>query len=71
MGLRTRLKPGKTIIDSSRSSQSEDPLLVAALAAVLVEYRRSLSQQDEHKSRDNTQSNWRMVARMSRLQRLP
>jgi len=44
---------------------------VAALAAVLVEYRRSVSQQDEHKSRDNTQSNWRMVARMSRLQRLP
>jgi hypothetical protein len=45
--------------------------MVAALAAVLVEYRHSISQRDEHGPRDNTQSNWRMAARMSRLHRLP
>jgi len=43
---------------------------VAALAAALVEYKRSVNQRDEHGARDNTQSNWRMAARMSRLHRL-
>ena len=70
MGLRTRVNPGRTIESRSRSSRSEDPLLVAALAAALVEYNRSLNQRDEHVSRDNIQSNWRMAARMSRLHRL-
>lgn len=71
MGLRTTVKPGRTIENRSRSSRGEDALMVAALAAVLVEYRHSVGQRDEHGPRDNTQSNWRMAARMSRLHRLP
>jgi len=43
---------------------------VAALAAALVEYQRSVDQRDEYAARGSAQSNWRMAARMSRLHRL-
>jgi hypothetical protein len=44
------------------------PLLVAAIAALLVEYQRYTSQWDEHEDPQSAQTNWRMLSRWEQLQ---
>jgi hypothetical protein len=46
---------------------SEGPLLAAALAAALVEYRRCLGRRDGQTKDEDGGANWRMVARLEQL----
>ena len=71
MGPRTRSKLDRVIEERSWFTQGEEPLLVAALAAALVEYRRSVRQGNGQGSSENARSNWRIVTRVTQLQRLP
>jgi hypothetical protein len=71
MGPRTRSKLDRTVEERSWSTQGEETLLVAALAAALVEYRRSVRQGNGKGLSENAKSNWRVVTRMTQLQRLP
>ncbi len=71
MGPRTISKLDTVIEDRSWSTQGEEPLLVAALAAALVEYRRSVRQGSRQGLSENTRSNWQIVTRVTQLQRLP
>ena len=71
MGPRTISKLDRVIEERSWSTQSEEPLLVAALAAALVEYRRSVRQGTGQGIPENTRSNWQIVTRVTQLQRLP
>jgi hypothetical protein len=49
------------------SSDTEDSLLVAAVAAALVEYRRHVAQGSGQDSPDPARSNWQIVTRVSQL----
>ena len=71
MGLRTRAKPDRTIEEYPQPVQEQDPHLVAALAAALVEYRRSVRQEDGRDPSEQARSNWRIMTRMAQLQRRP
>jgi hypothetical protein len=71
MGPRTISKLDTVIEDRSWSTQDEEPLLVAALAAALVEYRRSVRQGSRQGLSENARSNWQIVTRVTQLQRLP
>jgi hypothetical protein len=64
-------KPDRTIDDSAWSVESEDPLLVAAVAAALVEFRRHVGQANGQGAPDPTRSNWRIVTRVAQLRQLP
>jgi hypothetical protein len=46
----------------------EGPLLAAAVAAALVEYRRHVKQYAGHSNLEGSGSNWRMVTRFEQLQ---
>ena len=71
MGTRTRSKLDRVSEERSWSTQGEEPLLVAALAAALVEYRRSVRQGNGQGISENARSNWRIVTRVTQLRRLP
>ena len=71
MGPRTISKLDRVIEERSWSTQGEEPLLVAALAAALVEYRRSVRQGSRQGLSESTRSNWQIVTRVTQLQRLP
>jgi hypothetical protein len=45
----------------------QGPLLAAALAAALVEYRRYVRQQNKHAGPDSSRTNWRIVSRLEQL----
>jgi hypothetical protein len=47
--------------------QGEEALLVAALAATLVEYRRYVGKRNECINLNGAGANWRLVARMEQL----
>lgn len=49
------------------SADTEDSLLVAAVAAALVEYRRHVAQASGQDSTDPARSNWRIMTRVSQL----
>lgn len=49
------------------SAQGEEALLVAALAATLVEYRRHVNKRNDDIDLNKAGANWRMVARMEQL----
>lgn len=59
------------IEERSWPTQGEDPSLVAALAAALVEYRRNVRQVDGQAISEDARSNWRIVTRVTQLRRLP
>jgi hypothetical protein len=71
MGLRTRAKLDRTIEEPPQPDRGQDPHLAAALAAVLVEYRRSTRRDDGQVRSEQTGSNWRIMTRMAQLQRRP
>ena len=71
MGLRTRFKFDRTIEDQPQPVEGQDPHMVAALAAVLVEYRRSVRPGDGRDPSEGARSNWRIMTRMTQLQRKP
>jgi hypothetical protein len=52
------------------SADTEYPLLVAAVAAALVEYRRQVVQANGQDLPDPARSNWRLVTRVTQLGRL-
>jgi hypothetical protein len=71
MGPKTISKLDRVMEERSRPAQGEEPLLVAALAAALVEYRRSVRQGSRQGLAENARSNWQIVTRVTQLQRLP
>ena len=71
MGRSTVSKLDRVMEERSWSTQGEEPLLVAALAAALVEYRRSVRQGNRQGLSENARSNWQIVTRVTQLQRLP
>jgi hypothetical protein len=71
MGLQTRYKPERVIEEQPWSVQDQDPHLVAALAAALVAYRRSVRQGNRQSPPEKTRSNWQLMSRMAQLQRRP
>lgn len=70
MQTRTAVKPDRTVAAGAWSADTEDSLLVAAVAAALVEYRRHVAQASSQDSPDPARSNWRIVTRVSQLGRL-
>ena len=71
MGLRTISKPDRMIEKRPWPVEDKDPHLVAALAATLVAYRRSLRQSSSASPSESARSNWRILGRMADLQRRP
>lgn len=71
MGLQTRYKPERVIEEHPWPVQDQDPHLVAALAAALVAYRRSVRRRNGHSPPENIRSNWQLMSRMVQLQRRP
>jgi hypothetical protein len=68
---RTTAKLDRTIDQSEWSAESEDPLLVAAVAAALVEFRRHAGQAKGHDLPDAARSNWQIVTRVAQLRQIP
>jgi hypothetical protein len=64
-------KLDRTIEERPWSTQGEDPFLVAALAAALVEYRRNVQQGKGQGISESGISNWRIVTRVTQLRRGP
>jgi hypothetical protein len=71
MHSRITAKPDRTIDERAWSVESEDPLLVAAVAAALVEFRRHVGQVNDQVEAAPTRSNWRIVTRVTQLRHLP
>jgi hypothetical protein len=71
MGLRTISKLDRVIEEEPWPVQSQDPYLVAALAATLVAYRRSVRPGNGQSPSEDARSNWRIMGRMAQLQRRP
>ncbi|MFN2244610.1 MAG: hypothetical protein ACK2U2_20125 [Anaerolineae bacterium] len=67
MQTRTVVKPDRTVEAGAWPAGTEDSLLVAAVAAALVEYRRHIAQASGHDSPAPARSNWRIVTRVSQL----
>lgn len=55
-------------ITARRFASKEDPYLVAALAATLVEYRRYVKQRNGNTKSEATGHNWRIASRLEQLQ---
>jgi hypothetical protein len=53
--------------DELRTGRENDPRLAAAIAALLVDYRRRTDQRDDGTYPKSTQSNWRLLARWEQL----
>ena len=71
MGIQTRTKPDRVIEEHPWPVQDQDPHLVAALAAALVAYRRSVRRGNGQGPPERTGSNWQIMSRMAQLQRRP
>lgn len=71
MQSRMTAKLDRTIDERAWSVESEDPLLVAAVAAALVEFRRHVGQANGQGVPDPTRSNWRIVTRVTQLRHSP
>ena len=71
LGTGTGAKLDRTTEERSWSPQGGDPLLVAALAAALVEYRHNVGQRNGDNVAAKTGSNWRVATRVAQLQQLP
>jgi hypothetical protein len=56
--------------DGDQAGTEEGAVLAAALAAVLLEYRRYLKQQNSHDRPAGSDSNWQMVSRLEQLRSL-
>jgi len=50
-----------------QSDQEEESVLVAALAALLVDYERFTKKRNGHESSENWPSNWRLLSRWQQL----
>ena len=70
MGLRTASNLDTRIERRTWSVEGEDPLLVAALAAALVEYRGAVGRANREQAQDDARSNWRVVTRVTQLRQL-
>jgi len=70
MHSRTTTKLERTMEAKAWSADTEYPLLVAAVAAALVEYRRQVVQANGQDLPDPARSNWRLVTRVTQLGRL-
>jgi hypothetical protein len=65
--LRTRIKSDAGVATRTYADK-EDPYLVAALAATLVEYRRYVKQRNGNTKSEATGHNWRIASRLEQLQ---
>lgn len=65
--LRMRTKPDTSTSSRSWASSEEGTLLAAALAATLVEYRRTAGQSNERVRSEGPGTNWRTMARLEQL----
>lgn len=65
---RTRIKYNAGVAEQPFSDHENEALLVAALAATLVEYRRYVKQRNGKTESEATGRNWRMVSRLEQLQ---
>ncbi len=64
--MESNLAVASTAREELEADRRGDPLLVAALAALLVDYGRYINQRDIHEEL-NTQANWRMMGRWEQL----
>jgi len=71
MGVATRSKFDSLIEEKPWPAQDQDPYVVAALAAALVAYRRSVRQKDGQDPSARARSNWRIMSRIAQLQQRP
>ena len=71
MGPRTRVRLYRMAREERVPIEGQDPYLVAALAAALVEYRRSVRRGAGQGPSEHARSNWRIMTRMAQLQRQP
>ena len=65
---RARIKYRSEVAEQPLSGLENDPYLVAALAATLVEDRRYVKQRNGKTESEATGRNWRMVSRLEQLQ---
>ena len=64
---RKRLE-GQTRLEERRQGEVEQgPLLAAALAAALVEYRRYVGQRNDTVDQESNETNWRIAGRLEQL----
>ena len=63
----TRTRLSVSTEERSPTRQGQEALLVAALAATLVEYRRYVGQRSENNDPRRSGPNWRLMARMEQL----
>jgi hypothetical protein len=64
---RTRIKSDVGVA-VQQPAGNENPHLVAALAATLVEYRRYVKQRNGNSESEAAGHNWRMASRLEQLQ---
>ena len=64
---RVRSKPGPVTSDRPRPASDDGFLLVAALAATLVEHRRATRHRNEQVTAERADLNWRTIARLEQL----
>lgn len=62
-----RVKSNRMVEAPSWTAHDEESLLVAALAATLVEYRRHVGQRNASTRSEGAGPNWRMMARLEQL----
>ncbi|MFC2023452.1 hypothetical protein ACFLT5_01805 [Chloroflexota bacterium] len=53
--------------ESLWTGQESDPVLAAAIAALLVEYQRKTDQRDDPSDSQSTRTNWRLLSRWEQL----
>jgi hypothetical protein len=63
----TMIEPRVRVEQLLGTDVAQGPLLAAAMAAVLVDYRRYLRQQNSQPHPDSSRTNWRMVSRLEQL----
>jgi hypothetical protein len=56
-----------SVVEGFLLDWEDESLLAAAIAALLVEYGRYVTPQDEQDGLDTTQANWRLMARWEQL----
>lgn len=59
--------PRTAVEEPAGEGMSEESLLVAVLAAALVEYRRYARQRNSQRRLDGANANWRVMARLEQL----
>jgi hypothetical protein len=62
-----RLKPGIQVDEPARTGPAEEALLVAALAATLVEYRTQVRGATKSAGSERVNSRWRDLTRLEQL----